>query len=341
VYTEPAFPFPILPSCTSFDTDTFTGVCPCQPGEYIQQIYPKICSTCPAGFYSPMGRDCRVCPYLTEPSSDQSTCRCAAGTHDVALTQAEPSCVCGPGKAFNPSTGCTNCPENTYNGAIRGLASGTFIISFISIPEPMQCIQCPEGMWSPAGASECMQCPLGQFRQHLDTLCQSCPMGTYAPNPSVSQCVECSAECSGRRETKCPTDDNLLMCSDCPAPRENSAFNGKRDCATSCNTGFYELDGKCVECAPYSKATCPEGNRLIDCTPYADAGCIGCVNTSMPLNFAVWSYVSNAPGGPSLSCAWECEAGFLPRHTPLPDGVEAAWECVKAGDWSVWDIFTI
>jgi hypothetical protein len=334
-YTEPIFPFPILPSCTSYDADTYAAVCPCQPGEYIQQIYPKVCATCPAGLYSPSGRDCRVCPYLTEPSNDQSTCRCAAGTHDVALTQAEPYCVCGLGKAFHPSAGCIQCPENTYNAETRGFGAA------VSMLEPMQCLQCPEGMWSLAGASTCTQCPLGQFRQQADTVCTSCPVGAYAPNPAVPQCVDCSTDCSGRKETKCPTNSILYMCSDCPEPRVNSAFNGQRDCTTVCNAGFYELDGECVLCTEYYKVTCPEGNRFVECTPYADAGCVGCVNASMPLNFALWSYVSNAPNGPSSVCEWECEVGYSPQHARLPDGVEAAWECVNMAEWNVWDLFTL
>jgi hypothetical protein len=339
-YMEPAFPFPILPSCTSFDTDTYVGVCPCQPGEYIHQIYPKVCSNCPAGLYSPDGRDCRTCPYLTEPSSDRSTCRCAAGTYDVALTQAAPRCLCGPGKAFHPSHGCVQCSENTYSTEIRDFSATRFIDSMPTVSS-MLCIQCPEGMWSPTGASECIQCPLGKFRQQVDTACQSCPVGSYAPIPTEPQCVNCLPECQGKMETKCPTDDNLLMCSDCRPPRANSAFNGQRDCATSCKAGFYELDNECVECTVYYKATCPEGNRLVDCTSYADSGCIACTNTSMPLNYAVWSYTSNSPDGPSLLCEWECEAGYAPRRTPLPVGVDAAWECFKAGEWSVWDLFTL
>lgn len=332
-YTEPTFPFPILPSCTSFDTDSYTGVCPCQPGEYIQQIYPRICTACPAGLYSPSGRGCRVCPYITEPSMDRSTCRCAAGTADVALTQAEPQCVCGQGMAFDPSIGCVQCPENTYSAETLGLSLFTTV--------SLQCTQCPAGSWSPAGASECVQCPLGQFRQASDAACQSCPAGGYAPSPAEPICVDCSADCGGMRETRCPTDETRFMCSECPAPRENSAFNWQRDCATSCSDGFYELDGACVGCTGYYKATCPEGNRFISCTPYADAGCVGCVNSSMPLNFAVWSYVSAAPDGPSSVCEWECEVGYSPARAPLPVGVESAWECVKAGEWSVWNLFTI
>lgn len=335
-YTEPITLFPVLPSCTPFDADSHTGVCPCQPGEYIQQIYPKVCTACPAGLYSPSGRGCKVCPYLTEPSIDRATCRCAAGTSDVALTQTEPQCACGPGKAFYSTMGCIQCPENTYNPLIQSYSTYT--------TTPMHCIQCPDGMISQAGAAQCETCPLGQFRLAPVPACQSCPAGAYAPDPAASTCVECSADCGGGREARCPTNSDLFMCSDCPEPRTNSAFNGGRDCATSCNTGFYELDGECVLCTEYYKTTCPEGSRLVECSSYADAGCIGCVNTSMPLNFAVWSYVPALGGrqnGPSSACGWECEMGYAPARPQLPEGVEAAWECVKAGEWSVWDLFTL
>ena len=339
-YIEAVSPFPILHSCTSFDSDAYTGVCPCQPGEYIKQIYPKVCSLCPTGLYSPDGKGCRVCPYLTRPSTDQSTCVCAVGTRDVALTQTEPHCVCGPGKAFDPASGCVQCTENTYNTEIRDL--GATELAPITVPgRPMQCTACSAGMWALKGASECTQCPLGQFRQAGEAVCQSCQVGAYAPNPTESQCVDCSSECHGKKETRCPTDENLLMCSECPTPRLNSAFNGQRDCATSCNSGFYELDGECVGCTRYYKATCPKGNRFVDCTSYADAGCVACVNASMPLSFAVWSYVSDSSDGPSMLCEWECEAGYSPQHTPLPIGITASWECIKADEWSVWDLFTV
>lgn len=344
-YVEPTSLFPILSSCTSFDTDSQFGVCPCQPGEYIQQIYPKICTACPAGLYSPSGRGCLVCPYLTEPSMDKATCRCAAGTRDIAL-QEMPKCVCGPGKAFYASMGCVACPQNTYSTQIR-----EFSTQFTGDKAtPMQCHQCPDGTQAQAGMSVCDPCPLGQFRQSHPA-CQACPLGQYAPDPTIPLCVDCSAACGWMRETPCPTNQDLYMCSACPEPRENSAFNGKRDCATSCNTGFYELDSvdkACVPCTGYYKATCPEGNRFVPCSSYADAGCVGCINTSMPLNFAKWSYLeyylsgkNSEIDGPSTSCEWECEVGYSKQHTPLPDGVEAAWECVKAGEWSVWDLFTV
>lgn len=331
VYTEPSTLFPILPGCTSFDMDSYSGVCPCQSGEYIQQIYPKVCTACPAGLYSPSGRGCKVCPYLTEPSMDKTSCRCTAGTTDTALALADPQCVCGPGQAFDASIGCTPCPVNTYNTAVRGYSAAG----------PMQCSPCAAGTWSSVGSTDCTQCLLGRYRTTSDPACMDCRAGSYAPIPTSPLCVDCVADCNGRREIQCPTDSALYMCYPCPTPRPNSAFNGQRDCATSCNAGFYELDGECVQCSRYYKATCPVGNSFVECSSYADAGCVGCVNSSMPLNFAVWAYRSSVPDGPSLVCEWECEAGYSPQRPPLPGGVEAAWECVRAGEWSVWDLFTL
>ena len=327
---EPAFPFPVRPRCASFEADSQLGVCPCQPGEYIQQIYPKVCTPCPAGLYSPAGRGCMTCPYMTEPSLDKTTCRCAAGTKDVALS--ETRCVCGPGRAFYSSMGCVVCPENTYNAQIREVST---------TKAAMQCLQCPDGTQSRAGMSECRACPLGQFRQSLDVGCQSCPSGLYAPDPAAPLCVDCSAGCGGMRETQCPTHASLHMCSACPEPRAGSAFNGQRDCATSCNPGLYELDSECVPCTGHYKTTCPAGNLFVPCSSYANAACVRCTNASMPLNFAVWSYNPSIPDGPSTSCEWECEVGYSPKHPPLPDGIVAAWECVRAGEWSVWDLFTL
>ena len=331
-YVEPSSVFPVLPYCTSFDVDSRVGVCPCQPGEYIEQIYPKVCTACPAGLYSPSGRGCRVCPYMTEPSVDRTSCRCAAGTRDIALDLADPQCVCGPGKAFNPSVGCTPCPDNTYSTAVRGYGTPM---------QTLQCIRCPAGTWAQQGSTSCSQCPFGKYREFSGAGCQSCSAGSYAPNPTLALCVDCVPSCGGRRETQCDTDSELHMCSNCPAPRANAAFNGKRDCATSCNPGYYEADGECVRCNRYYKANCPAGNRFVKCGSYSDAGCVACVNASMPLNFAVWSYQSDMPDGPSLACEWVCEAGYSPKRPSLPGGVEAEWECVKAGEWSVWDLFTL
>ena len=103
--------FPLLTSCTSYTVDSPDGICPCEPGEYIQQINPKICTPCQAGSYSADGTACITCPDKTEPSLDRATCRCAGGLHDASdLTALMQQCECGPGKAFlKTPLMCKNC----------------------------------------------------------------------------------------------------------------------------------------------------------------------------------------------------------------------------------------
>ena len=330
--------FPLLPACLNYaSTDSAGGVCPCQPGEYIQQINPKICSPCQAGSYSPMGIKCLPCPARTESSFDKITCTCAAGLYDAGgVAEGLPTCVCGPGKAFSSSPlQCTACGENTFNNAV---------IDSESALTASTCALCEQGTFSGSGASECTLCPFGTYRLPDSTEgCQSCPTGSYAPDATYESCIVCSERCEyGMKEVVCPTDANLLTCSDCPEEVPPNAYrNGGRDCATSCNAGYYERDGACVECSVFDAQSCARGNLHVPCSAYMDAACVACVNASMPLNYAVWKYSPLAEGGPNARCDWECETGYVPLGTSLPEGVQSAWQCLLAGAWSVWDIFTI
>ena len=329
-YTEPAFPFPLINVCQYMVSDSPAAVCACSPGQYIGQIYPKVCVGCPAGLYSPLGRGCENCPYFMEPSTDQWTCRCAAGSYDVAVTAAMPLCLCCPGSALGGS-GCVPCGANTFSSTVMPAVEGA----------AMQCAPCPLGTSAPAGATACASCALGEYRGGADAGCTACPPGLYAPDPTVAVCEACVGNCSGQRESQCPTSEYLVMCSECEAPRPNSAFNGGLNCATSCLEGFFELDGACTNCTHFNASSCPAGSLLVQCSAYADAGCVPCANSSMPAAFAQWVYASDAPGGPSVSCAWECQAGYTPTFAPLPAGVAPVWECKQAGSLSIWDFFTL
>ena len=95
-----------------------------------------------------------------------------------------------------------------------------------------------------------------------------------------------------------------------------------------------------MQCTAYNRQTCGNGSLHVPCSAYKDAVCVPCINASMPLNYAVWSYASATAGGPNAICNWECEAGYEARQLPV-DGVQSVWECVLAEAWSVWDLFTI
>jgi hypothetical protein len=328
--------FPLLPSCSDYTVDSPSGVCPCQPGEYIQQINPKLCTACQNGYYSPDGTQCLQCPFGTEPSMDKTTCRCAGGLRDAsAVTDSMPQCVCGPGHAYSSDPLCTACEANTYSSSVIA-ASSNIILS--------RCLWCESGTFSGSGASGCEQCPFGTFRLSNSPLgCQNCPAGRYATDTRYDSCTNCVETCSGGlKETACPTDPMLVICSECQAAsvRANAYLNGGRNCATTCQNGYFERDEECVPCMVYNEGTCGNGSLHVPCGSYADAACMPCENASMPLNYAVWGYSPEVIGGPNARCEWTCEAGYEARRMPV-EGVQAVWECVLAGAWSVWDLFTI
>lgn len=326
-YTEPTFPFPLLSSCQYVGRDSPLYVCPCPGGEFIQQIHPKVCQRCPDGLYSPYGRGCRNCPFMTEPSLDQSACRCARGTWDKEPI-GQPDCMCGPGASLGVG-GCNVCPANTYSALTVPAVQGA----------TLDCLACPAGTYSLPGASACTACAFGQYRTGGDLVCQNCSAGSYAPDPTRALCNGCVESCGGMKEAPCPTDASLLVCSICDMPRPNSVLQGN-DCASRCQEGFYEWDYVCTPCTTYSSTTCPAGSIVTPCSLYADTACTPCTNDTMPLNFAEWDYAPAAPNGPNTKCAWKCRNGYTARSSPLP-AIVKRWECVAEGAWSVWDLFTV
>jgi len=330
--TYAGFPFPIQTRCSSSIMDTPLGVCRCQPGEFISQIYPKQCSQCPSHLYSPIGESCVRCPPFGEPSLDGSACRCVANTHDVDLTEDTIQCVCGQGYGFNVQRGCYPCGPNEYN-------SGDLVLSSTPWMQTKVCSACELGTWSEPGAQQCLPCPEGTFRDATVQKCTQCPTGQHATDPTTrASCTSCNAECGGRKQTKCPTDDRLFVCVDCPSVRANAAPNGLDNCATSCIEGFFEQDNECVRCTLFDQTSCPTGNRLIPCDVYSDSSCVPCVNESMPLYYAQWV---STPNGASTECAWECIQGYTARSLAwVPNGINI-WMCEKESEWSINDLFTV
>jgi Tyrosine-protein kinase ephrin type A/B receptor-like len=268
---------------------------------------------------------------FTEPSLDQSTCRCMAGSRDVALSSLAPVCACGPGMNFNMQAGCGACPVNTVNDQTFTLVKDSEV----------QCTPCDPGFVSNALSTQCIPCPLGTYRSSDFDSCQDCPKGQYSQDPTTAACVDCVSECGGLLETPCPTDNSLVLCSQCPTPRDHSYPNGKRNCTTECLDGYYELEGMCTSCSQFDRISCPAGWIHVQCGKFYDASCVPCANSTMPLNWAVWTYSPLVQDGPNAMCTWGCAEGYTPQPILLPEGLGPVWECVQVGAWSVWDLFTL
>jgi len=226
------------------------------------------------------------------------------------------------------------CPSGSYNPTSLTLSSTPWL-------QTQACLPCPLGTWSLPGQSQCTACPAGAYRDASALGCTTCPSGQYAPDPTTRACTACQQTCGGRLQTPCPTDASLYICRDCPAKRSYSYFNGGDNCTTSCWSQYFESDLQCVRCTVFNASTCPIGNYLIPCGPYNDAYCAPCANASKPLYNSVWATDNLDPSGPSLSCDWQCAAGYHTKQAGWGGGYFSAWSCAKDGSWSVSDMFTI
>ena len=334
-FTQPTFPFPIISSCTSSALDSIQGVCLCLPGQYIAQIYPKVCSSCPSGLYSPGGQFCSQCPPYAVPAWDGSSCQCAAGTYNAAVATAQLICVCSQGAGYDPLSGCMQCLQNTFN-------ADTLILSSTPWLQSKACEACPAGTWSARGQTGCEACAEGQYRDISMASCADCPSGQYATDATTElSCTACASTCNGLLQTPCPTDTSLYICKTCPPPRNFSDFNGVDNCATSCWDGYYELDGECVECTQYNSTSCPAGNYLIECSPYADSSCAPCVNATMPLYNSEWIPLDPDSDEPSLGCHWRCSEGYKANQIAWSGTGFAVWSCSRDGTFSMSNMFTV
>ena len=322
----PLFPFPIVPTCTASGLDSYLGVCVCQPGQYIAQIYPKVCLDCPSYLYGPDGAVCLNCPAYAVPTMDGTGCRCAGGSQDVAVSSQTLQCACGAGRSFSPA-GCISCPANTVSPGVLTLSGTPWLQS-------KACVACPAGTFAGVGQGQCEPCPGWTYREAGMGECTDCRAGQYATDPTAGgSCKDCAAACGGRLQTPCPTDPSLYVCKDCPQIRANARYNGLDNCATSCLDGYYESDLECVRCTEFNATGCPAGNYLAQCGAYYDSECLPCANATKPDFFSVWA---PTPNGPSLSCLWECIVGYTAQELSF-----GLWKCVEEGGWSMMDLFTV
>ena len=204
---------------------------------------------------------CTLCP-------DQATTS-GTGTSQDELGD----CAC-PAGTFANSTGCTPCPQNTYN------------VNEDLVGTPTECDACPNDSTSGGGSNELSDCacPVGTFAN--STGCTHCPQNTYNVNEDlVGTPTECDA---------CPNDStsgggsNELSDCQCPA----GTFATASGC-TPCQQNTFNAEGDTVNTTTLSQCTlCPDqatsnggSDELGDCqclagTSATASGCVDCADHS-------------------------------------------------------------
>jgi len=136
------------------------------------------CADCDAGYYA-AGMNEFFCTECTETVnwSRNKASKCNN------CTECEPGHFVSRNCTTTMDTQCSECPSGKY-------AAGT---------NELECLTCPNEMWSSSGASECTNCTTcdpgfyaseGCDGDH-DRRCAQCDAGTYTSTPDQTQCTTC------------------------------------------------------------------------------------------------------------------------------------------------------
>ncbi|CAE8613066.1 unnamed protein product [Polarella glacialis] len=213
--------------------------------EAVALKYNPLCIVCPAGFASPDGTLCRICPTGTISGANSSSCEpCPAGWH--SYTEGGSKCQACTSGAYSMAGAaeCESCPRGRYNpGGIESAASSG-------------CNACPASYTTremrSANATDCV-CPAGSYERpgHGCIPCVSgvaCPMGTTMPDKMAGFYVEV-------KDASSPDLLWVFRChpaGNCPASADLQACkpgSSGRACMRCGGPELPEDGGFCGECA--------------------------------------------------------------------------------------------
>ena len=245
-------------ACPAGTSATASGCTPCTNDKYNVNEYKVgsggTCTSCPDASTSVVGSD------------ELSDCKCPAGTNATAS-----GCTDCPNHSYNPAgdqvgtpTQCTSCPDASTT---NGVGDSQDHLSDCACPAGTSatasgCTDCPNHSYNPAGdnvntttSSQCTDCPDasttygdGEFQDHISDC--ACPLGTNATGSG------CEA---------CPT----------------GTFNNNTDPAAPattcdvCPTGKFALitgQDLCTDCG-----NCTAGEERLNCGGSSPGGCSDCV----------------------------------------------------------------
>ena len=191
------------------------------------------CESCPAGKYSPGGREhCVVCP---------------SGKYSDA-----------------ESDNCESCPEGKYIPVTATEASGH--------SGPGSCLECRgetalcESFWGTEECSACNSCEVGKYYDSSSDDCDVCPVGKYAGTPGQTRCDACErgkynqdyffleahlhdseADCHSCEPGKFQPDKAASSCNTCPSGKfSQSGQAGCQGCpdGTTSSNGSDECEAE-------------------------------------------------------------------------------------------------
>ncbi|KAM3143706.1 hypothetical protein pb186bvf_004202 [Paramecium bursaria] len=201
----------------------------------------QICQTCLSPYQLTSPGTCQLCSI-----SNCSSCSVNTGTNASTIPFLCSTCSSGYYYVTASNTcaqctgGCQTCSATACTTCLSGymLASGS-------------CTPCGTGCISCSDADICTQCQAGyyQFTQTSGTTvisqaCYSCPQGCNTCDPEGQYCLSCLT-------------GYLLNNQGCTNIANDFCYQPGANGCTTCDYGFYLLDGACYECInPYAGTVC-------------------------------------------------------------------------------------
>ena len=255
-----------------------------------------------------------------------------------------PCTACGPGTYKKTQGFCGPCEVCTFRA---GSMLDTYIPpngSSTPQPWPPNCVACPQGRFSPKGATYCHPCPPGTstLKERCDGTAGACKFAcmpgqrVVKTTDAVTQatlfsCTACRAgtasygnnadetceACDGNRYAPLPGAEKCLIC-----PAGKTASSDHKSCQ-GCAPGSYmksaqlTQDNKCIPCRPGKYAAMSESTACTNCAPGSYMGLYGaprCVTASQG------SYVPFDPANPDKPLLAEemCKPGTFQPYNSVP-----------------------
>ena len=287
------------------------------------------CTWCGANLYfNNVTKNCDPCDEDWRSNATSVVCvECEAGKG--RLGDASECDWCVDNWYYNGSTGCQQCPENTYWNATN-----------TSVPT-LNCTQCPIFEGRTPQEDECTPC--GNETYYTGGGCQECPLNEVANSSQPDSCVPCP-EGEGRSATQrvcTPCENNTYWDGGCVPCSSTEYSNVETNMTCRCILGHgRDINGDCTPCRPGEwceddiKYRCRPG---FECPLWRMDGPISCANSTIAHQFGASSCIACPSGTTPNENKTRCE--LIPCDSserwdgtscgPCPQGWDNSTGCTR------------